>query len=221
MPAALDLTGDTFGRLTVVARAEKDRWGAWLWNCRCACGRVVAVRAATLASGRTSACASCATTAAKTTHGQTGTALYGRWRAMLARCEDPGNRAWANYGGRGIEVCPEWHDFKVFADDMGAAFRPELELDRIDPDGHYKPENCRWADRITQQNNRRNNHRVTWRGQTRTVTEWALILGVRPNTLLYRIRRGWPLERAMTFRVDPVLLSLANPPENGVVQLCG
>lgn len=85
----------------------------------------------------------------------------------------------------------------------------------------WEPENCRWADRITQQNNRRNNHRVTWRGQTRTVTEWALILGVRPNTLLYRIRRGWPLERAMTFRVDPVLLSLANPPEIGVVQLCG
>lgn len=132
------------------------------------------------------------------------------WRTPLCSC---GCGQPARYVGRGTRWGNPWR-----VGDIITVLAPALHGSA---DGHYKPENCRWADRITQQNNRRNNHRVTWRGQTRTVTEWALILGVRPNTLLYRIRRGWPLERAMTFRVDPVLLSLANPPENGVVQLCG
>ncbi|MEU1550251.1 hypothetical protein [Nocardia sp. NPDC005745] len=95
---------------------------------------------------------------------------------------------------------------------MASGFAPELELDRIDPDGHYSPDNCRWATRTEQQNNRRNNHRVEFCGQTRTVKEWAALLGLKANTLLYRLRRGWPIERALTEGARPdVLLQLANP----------
>ena len=125
---------------------------------------------------------------------------------MLDRCKNPNHRAWLNYGGRGISVCPEWNSFEQFAADMGDTFSPELELDRINSDGDYEPGNCRWATRVVQQNNRRNNHRITWRGRTQTVYEWGALLGIKPNTLLYRIRRGWDLDRAMTKGVDPAIL---------------
>ncbi|WP_102158692.1 hypothetical protein [Zhihengliuella halotolerans] len=209
MPAALNIGGQQFGLLTARERIAKDSHGAWLSRCVCACGRDVVVRGSTLVAGRTTACASCATSQANTTHGGTGTALYLRWRAMLARCEDPNHRGWKNYGGRGIEVADEWHDFETFRSDMGASFALELELDRIDPNGHYKPSNCRWTTRADQQNNRRNNHRVTWRGETRTVKQWATATGIKANTILYRLRRGWDVERALT-TPSRVLLEIAN-----------
>lgn len=209
MPAALNLAGQQFGLLTARERVAKDAHGAWLWWCGCACGRDTVVRGSTLAAGRTSACASCAKSQANTTHGGTKTPLYQRWRAMLGRCEDPNNRAWKNYGGRGIQVCAAWHDFGAFRTDMGAGFAAHLELDRIDPDGHYGPTNCRWATRVEQQNNRRNNHKVTWRGETRTVREWALATGIKANTILYRLRRGWDVERTLT-TPSRVLLEIAN-----------
>jgi len=149
--------------------------------------------------------------ASSTTHGATGSALYSRWRAMLDRCENRKHRAWANYGGRGIKVCVEWHQFEAFARDMGPSFHPTLELDRIDVDGHYEPSNCRWLTHAEQQSNKRTNRVVTWRGRTMTVTEWAELLRMKPNTLVYRLRRGWPTERALTLGVPgDVLLELAN-----------
>ena len=211
MPAALDLSGRTFGKLLVVNRSHKDAAGAWMWLCRCDCAHYVHVRAATLKSGRTAACHSCAAADRATTHGATGTDLYSRWRAMLGRCENRKHRAWPNYGGRGIKVCDEWHQFEVFARDMGTTFEPHLELDRTDVDGHYEPSNCRWVTSAEQQRNKRSNHLVTWRGRTMVVTDWAAALGINPNTLIYRLRRGWPVDRAMTYRVsESVLLELAN-----------
>lgn len=211
MPAALDLSGQRFGRLVVIERSHQDSHGAWLWLCRCNCGKTVHVRGATLKAGRTSACHSCAATERATTHGGTGTDLYSRWRAMLSRCEDRNYRGWPGYGGRGIKVCDDWHDFTAFQRDMGPTFDPSLELDRIDVDGHYEPGNCRWITHAEQQHNKRSNHTVTWRDRTLTVTQWAALLGMRPNTLLYRIRRGWAIDRAMTTGVpEHVLLELAN-----------
>lgn len=211
MPAALDLSGQTFGKLSTLGRSHKDGTGAWMWLCRCECGRQVHVRGATLNAGRTSACQSCANRDHGITHGQTGTDLYLRWRAMLDRCENRKHRGWPNYGGRGITVCDEWHRFENFSGDMGATFRSDLELDRIDVNGNYEPANCRWITRAEQQRNRRDNHEITWRGRTMVVTDWATSLGIKPNTLIYRLRRGWPLERAMTCGVsESVLLELAN-----------
>lgn len=211
MPNRLELEGMQYGKLTVLRRNGQDKHRAWMWECQCDCGKSVVVRGSTLSAGRTKSCSSCASSASSTTHGQTGTLLYQRWRAMISRSEYPSHREFANYGGRGIKVSPEWHEFSAFARDMGPGFDPDLELDRIDVDGDYAPENCRWATRVEQQNNRRNNHRILWRGTTRTVKQWADLLGLKPNTLLYRLRRGWDLDRAMTFRVPKaVLLALSN-----------
>jgi hypothetical protein len=203
MPPPLNLTGQRFGSLVALARAGQDNFGAWIWACQCDCGRVVQVRGSTLRAGRTSACASCATSRANRTHGQSKTPLYRRWQGMKARCTQPNHKHYPNYGGRGIQVCERWlNSFEAFAADMGPTFSEDLELDRIDVDGHYEPSNCRWVDREAQQRNRRNNSRITYRGETRTVIEWAELMGVKPNTLTTRIRRGWPAER--------VLLELAN-----------
>jgi hypothetical protein len=130
---------------------------------------------------------------------------------MLARTSQPTHRQWHNYGGRGITVCDRWLDFEAFAEDMGPTFDTSLELDRIDVNGPYSPGNCRWASRIDQQRNRRNNHRVTWQGRTLTVQDWSEMLGLKPNTIITRLRRGWPVDRAMSKDVDPsLLLELAN-----------
>lgn len=211
MPPALDLSGKTFGKLMALHRDGKDASGAWIWLCRCECARYVHVRGATLNSGRTTACASCAATLRNTTHGATGTDLYLRWRAMLDRCENRKHRAWPNYGGRGIKVCDEWHQFEVFSSDMGASFDPALELDRIDVNGHYELRNCRWITHAEQQSNRRTNHVVSWRGRTMTVTQWASWLDLKPNTIVCRLRRGWPVEKALVTgaRID-VLQEIAN-----------
>jgi len=214
MPAPLNLTGRRFGRLIAHRRNGQDARMAWLWLCTCDCGRVVTVRGSTLAAGRTSACASCATSLSNVTHGQTGTPLYLRWRAMHSRCA---NLNEPNYGGRGIKVCDEWRRFEVFAADMGSTFDPRLELDRIDSEGDYSASNCRWIPRRAQQRNKRANHVVSWRGQSMTVQDWSEALGIKPNTIIHRLRRGWALDRAMSEGASPdVLLEIAN-----VCHVCG
>lgn len=203
MPPRLELGGRRFGRLVAIERSQQDDHGAWMWRCRCDCGTVVTVRAATLQAGRTRACHPCAATDRAATHGMTGTPLYRRWRAMLARTGNPKHADFHNYGGRGITVCERWRSsFESFAADMGPTFSPNLELDRIDVDGDYEPANCRWISHAAQQRNKRTNRVLTFAGRSQSVAEWADELGVKANTIQSRLRRGWPIER--------VLLELAN-----------
>lgn len=130
---------------------------------------------------------------------------------MTERTRNPDNSAYHNYGGRGITVCERWTDFANFAADMGPTFDATLELDRRDVSGGYCPENCRWVTHAEQQRNRRNNHVVNWAGRSLTVQDWSEMLGVNPNTVVYRLRRGWPVERALTTGADlDVLLEIAN-----------
>lgn len=200
MPAKLELAGRRFGKLVVSAEAGRDKHGATMWLCRCECGNEPTVRGAGLAAGTTRSCGCGVVEAASKprTHGATGTPLYLRWRAMLERTGNPKNDEYANYGGRGIAVCARWREsFENFRDDMGPGFATSLELDREDVNGNYEPGNCRWATREVQQRNRRNNHRVTLGDRTQTVQEWGEELGIKPNTIITRLRRGWPAARAL------------------------
>lgn len=115
---------------------------------------------------------------------------------MLDRCRNPNNPAFHHYGGRGIKVCRQWQDFSAFYEDMGdppAGFT----LERRHNGRGYSLGNCHWATRKEQQNNRRANHRLTFNGQTKTVTQWAEALGLPRNTLDERLRRGWPVAKAL------------------------
>jgi len=204
MSSIVDLAGQRFGRLIALNRAADHvqpsgkRYVKWL--CRCDCGRTKEVERASLRSGKTTSCGCLHKEQLRersTKHGHNmryrTTPLYRVWAAMLKRCRNPKDKGWAHYGGRGISVCPQWHDFSVFLADMGQP--PDgLSLDRIDVNGDYCPANCRWATMHEQSRNKRNNHWVTYNGKAMILADAAKAAGLNPVIVLKRIKRGWPEE---------------------------
>jgi len=131
------------------------------------------------------------------------TLLYLRWWAMVDRCTNPHNRCYARYGGRGITVCDRWRTFQVFFADMGMFPTRDHSLERIDNLGPYAPDNCRWATRIEQGQNKRNNVTLTLHGRTLTLNAWARDVGIDRLTLRRRLRDlGWSPERTLTTPVQ-------------------
>lgn len=122
------------------------------------------------------------------------------YRNMMDRCYNQTNKRWANYGGRGIYVCPSWYFYRrVFYEWAHThGYRPGLQLDRKNVNKGYSESNCRFVDAFVQQNNTTRNHRVTWQNRTQTISEWAREIGVRPQALIHRFTRKWDLQRAMT-----------------------
>lgn len=124
--------------------------------------------------------------------------LHNIWKAIIQRCENEKNDAYPLYGGRGVTVCERWRrDFRTFVEDMGS--RPSLlhTVDRIETNGNYEPDNCRWALRKEQSNNRRNNRRIEWRGRSYTCAQAAETAGISKELLFWRLSQGWPVERAL------------------------
>lgn len=138
-------------------------------------------------------------------HGMAGTKVYFAWHSMIDRCLVSYSTNFKNHGGRGITVCPEWADsFSAFLRDMGLPPSKKHSLDRINNDGNYEPGNCRWATAKQQCRNRRGCKFLTFRGETKTLTEWSEIMGLHKDTVGCRISRyGWTVERALTTPTGP------------------
>ena len=124
--------------------------------------------------------------------------LYGIWSNMKTRCNNPKVKPYKNYGGRGITICDEWGKYDGFYKwAMSSGYQDNLTLDRIDSDGNYCPENCRWATQKEQQNNRRNNHLLTYNGETRTLKQWEEICGIDYTLIVHRLKRGMSVHDAL------------------------
>ena len=196
MGKAPDLTGNRYGRFTVVSRAANNKKGNAMWNCICDCGNTRTVLAYHLKSGHSKSCG-CITK----THGMFGTRLYKIWDGIKYRCHNSTSDNYNNYGARGITVCEEWRtNFQSFYDwAMSHGYSEDLTIDRIDVNGNYEPDNCRWANEITQHNNTRTNRFITYNGETHTIAEWSRIQNINYYTLVARINRyGWSIEKALT-----------------------
>ena len=198
-----DLTGQKFGRVTAIKRIDEP--GQSKWICVCDCGKKIVAASNNLLRGNTNSCGCYQrerTSKAKRIHGERKTRLYTIWVDMRARCSRKSEPSYKNYGERGISVCKEWNDsflkFKEWAIENG--YSEDLTIDRIDVNGNYCPENCRWATAKEQANNKRTNLYITINGTTHTATEWCEINGIKYSTAMRRRQRGWPLEKAVSFR---------------------
>lgn len=166
--------------------------------CRCDCGTEKRVNKYNLLNGRSVSCGCLAGPLRARKHGLSSISEYQIWKAVKARCYNVNHKNYHEYGGRGIRVCEQWRDsFSAFYGDMGPRPSNRHSIDRIDTNGDYSPENCRWATQIEQTRNTRRNVIVTYKGETRTVSEWAEIIGMMPSTLYHRIAAGWSAERAI------------------------
>jgi hypothetical protein len=193
---ATDLTGKRFGHLLVICPSELNGKGErFRWHCQCDCGNSVEVLAQSLKRGATKSCG-CMINSAKTKHGMYGTRLYRIWHGMKRRCNVEADEHYKNYGGRGISICNEWNEFEPFMEwALANGYSDKLTIDRINVDGDYCPENCRWVNSLVQQNNRRNNVKLEFNGEIHTQSEWARILGVSCNCLYHRIEKNLPPEK--------------------------
>ncbi len=195
MPAFNDLTGQTFERWKVLEWAGKISFGRHTWLCRCQCGTEKIVIGNTLMAGTSRSCG-CLALELVRTHGMESTPTYNSWARMKQRCLNPEYKQYSYHGGRGISICDRWLSFENFFADMGE--KPNgTSLDRIDNDGNYEPENCRWATPKEQVRNRRNTVWVEFNGEKMPLGELANRVGIPDNILRHRINRGCSAEQAV------------------------
>lgn len=200
-----DLTGQRFGQLQVLGLDHAIN-GAVFWKCKCDCGNDRIIRANSLMTGNSSSCGCLQrkrATHANTTHGGASRRkgehpLYQTWANMRARCEKPYNNRYETYGARGIKVCERWKSFENFRNDMEPTWKPHLSVERINNDGHYCPENCRWATDHEQARNTRSNRWIEFNGKRMILADWAKETGISHSLISYRLKVGWTIADALT-----------------------
>ena len=202
MGKRIDITGEIFGRLTVIEPADSHKSPCGhtetRWKCLCDCGKYINTATGRLRSGGVKSCGCFSVEATKkrnTTHGHTinnkESVEFRAWLSMRGRCSRSSHHAYHNYGGRGISVCNRWDDFGNFFSDMGERPSDKHSLERKNNNKDYYKENCRWATRKEQTRNRRVSIFLTANGLTMVMQEWAIRTGIKYCTLWARKKRGW------------------------------
>ncbi len=203
MARIIDLTGQKFGRLTVIKRIEnKGKYTNWL--CKCDCGNQTEATSHILRKGEKKSCGCLHREFIinkNKVHEKSNTRLYRIYVGMKQRCYKVSEPCYKYYGGRGIKICNEWlQDFMSFYNwAIANGYKENLTIDRIDVNGNYEPNNCRWATRKEQMNNMRTNRLLTYKGITKNISEWAKEYKIPYDVLQNRItKHGWSIERALT-----------------------
>lgn len=194
-----DISGQKFGRLTTLYRLHNTK-GRTKWLCVCECGNFAEVCINELQNGDTKSCGCLHKEGNHKTHNKRHTRLYSIWAEVKKRCYNHNYKQYQDYGGRGIAVCSEWkNDFQAFYDwSMANGYNNTLTIDRIDVNGNYEPNNCRWATPKQQARNKRNNIYFTYNGETHCLMEWCEILGLNFSTIYSRLNlQGKTIEEAL------------------------
>lgn len=179
MDKAVSLLGERFGRRVVIARSANEPSGGATWLCRCDCGTETVVWASSLKRGKSTSCG-CAQLDAVTKHGYCRIPEFKVWESMVSRCRNPSIKNYANYGGRGIDICDRWLSFKNFIEDVGRRPSPTMSIERLENSGDYSPENCKWATPTDQARNKRKykNNKTGVTGVTLRKGRWIAHIGI-------------------------------------------
>ena len=200
---AHDLRGRRFGKLVVIERGGLTKDGYAIWRCRCDCGGEGLAKSRRLLIGKKKSCGKCGY------HGTRGKWLggwdsltlaeYRTWQNMLGRCYSPTDISFRNYGARGIVVCDRWREsFEAFLSDMGPRPDGRYSIERVDVNGNYEPENCKWIPLREQHRNRRDSVYVEFWGQKVLLRELADEIGMSYSAIASRLKIGWSVEKAVS-----------------------
>jgi hypothetical protein len=205
MPRA-KLNNMKFGRLTVIAFSHRKNEKCY-WKCQCICSNITYVHTSNLIREHTQSCGCLhkeRISIFNKTHGMSCEPEYNTWVNMKRRCYEHNNKSYSEYGGRGIKVYKRWfNSFENFYKDMGDRPSPKHSIDRIDNNGNYEPDNCRWATKKEQNNNTRKNIKITFNNNIHTISQWSQILNINEGTLRNRLyKRNWSIKKAFTTPVS-------------------
>ena len=190
--------GDKYNKLTAIRFSHRNKWNQQFWLFRCNCGKEKVICVSNVKSENTKSCGCLLKSGNRLKHKMTKTKIYNIWSLMKSRCLNKNDQSYKNYGGRGIKICQEWLNFENFYEDMGD--KPQNKsLDRINNNGNYCKENCRWATRKQQNNNKRDNRLLTHRGKTQNMKQWSEELNINYSTIRTRFFRGFSVKKILNF----------------------
>lgn len=192
-----DYTGKRFGKLVCLKRIKDNKITKYV--CHCDCGNEKTVESGHLVAGSTNSCG-CLRKGINKTHGMTNTRPYHIWRGLSARCNNKNNKDYHKYGGRGITVSQKWNTFSGFWEEMKSGYAENLQIDRINNNGDYCKENCRWVSNKINSRNTRANVFISFNGKSACLQEWSEITGILRETLADRIKRGWSIKDTLTIK---------------------
>lgn len=191
-------TGEKINRLKLIKYTSNGK-GIFL----CECGTVKEISRYNVERGAVKSCGCLFKEHPNNTkHSGSRTRLYIIWKGIRQRCNNPNCKIYKNYGGRGIKICNEWNDYNNFKEwAINNGYKENLSIDRIDVNGNYTPENCRWTTSKVQANNKRNNRLLTLNGTTKTMSEWSEETGIKVATIWDRLNKGWSVEKTLSQKV--------------------
>jgi len=195
------MIGARFGRWTIIAASDEIKSERKTWLCRCDCGTERSKNLSALKAGLSLSCGCYnreQSSKKHKRHGLSKSKIYGVWKNMRKRCYCKTSCDYYLYGARGITVCDSWLHFDNFYADMGDLPFVVAQLDRIDSNGNYCPENCKWSTPTENVRNRRDNRLIEFNGETRCMTEWEELLGMPRNMIYSRMKLGWDVNKTMT-----------------------